>query len=519
MKNTGFVALVLLLLCELPLWGQVAVSTGQYNILRTNANPSETILNSANVNPIQFGLLYSRQVDGEIYAQPLYIPNVSIRGMTLNVVYVATMHNSVYAFAADQASASAPLWQVNLGPSAPFNTPAIPEDGILSTPVIDPTTGTLYAVALTLENGSSVYRLHALDITSGAEKFNGPVVIQASVAGIGNGSQNGVVTFSAANHWQRSALLLGAGSVVIAFGTNSSQELQNVYHGWVLGYDAKTLQRKFVFNTTPNGQAGGIWMSGVGPAGDATGFYFSIGNGSVGMGNVSEGVVRIGGGSLDYFTVDSWQTLNQNDWDFGASGPLLIPGTSLLVVGGKTGIVYVLNRTNLGQLATGDPGAVQSFQATAGCSASSWNGCNEIHHMAYWSRMGASPLLYLWGWNDSLKAFALVNGKFITTPVAQNSSVAAANFPGGILAVSSNGSLPGSGILWAVTSTQNSENGIVPGVLHAFNASNVAVELWNSTMNAADALGNMAKFCVPTVANGKVFVATFSNKLMVYGLH
>jgi hypothetical protein len=510
--NTVY-ALALIVLGS-PLLAQVSVTTAQYNISRTSANQSETVLNTSNVNPAQFGLLYSRQVDGQLYAQPLYLANVSIQGKTQNVIYVATMHNSVYAFAADGAAASAPLWQVNLGPSAPFSFPELqPECGILSTPVIDAASQTLYVVALTLEGGNSIFRLHALDTASGAEKFNGPIVVQASVRGNGFDSQNGVVTFSPSNQLQRPALLLFANSVFIGFGTASPQEPVRQYHGWMLAYDAKTLQQKLAFNTTPNGGAGGIWMSGAGPAGDANGFYFVTGNGTLGQGGTSQGVIRIGGATGDFFIPDNWQTLNTNDWDLGSTGVILLPGTSLLAVGGKTGTVYVLNRANLGHLTQGNTQAAQAFQATAGCSSS---GCHEIHHFTYWYRTAAPPLLYVWGWNDPLKAFAMVNGQFNTTPVAQNGLLP--NYPGGILALSANGAAAGSGVLWALTSAENATEGTVPGVLHAFDAANVATELWNSKMNPGDDLGNMAKYNVPTVANGKVFVATFSNQLIVYGL-
>src|SRR5579863_6916712 len=219
------VFILALILSGSPLFAQVSVTTAQYNISRTSANQSETVLNTSNVNPGQFGLLYSRQVDGQLYAQPLYLANVSIQGITQNVIYLATMHNSVYAFAADGAAASTPLWQVNLGPSAPFAFPELqPECGILSTPVIDAASGTLYVVALTLESGNRIFRLHALDAASGAEKFNGPVAIQASVRGNGFDSQNGTVTFSPANQLQRPALLLFANSVFLGFGTASPQE-------------------------------------------------------------------------------------------------------------------------------------------------------------------------------------------------------------------------------------------------------------------------------------------------------
>jgi hypothetical protein len=197
---------------------------------------------------------------------------------------------------------------------------------------------------------------------------------------------------------------------------------------------------------------------------------------------------------------------------------MLLPGTNLLATAGKTGTLFLLNRSNLGQEDPGNIGAVQSFQATPPCAGIYYNSCDEIHHMTYWAQNGGLPYLYVWAWRDTLKEFALSNGKLITTPVAQLNM--SAGYPGGILALSANGSTAGTGILWAVTSPQSYDGtGLVPaGVLHAIDASSVATELWNSNMNPADALGSLAKFTVPVVTNGKVYVATDSNALRVYDL-
>jgi hypothetical protein len=493
---------------------QVAVWTGQYDNARTAANLSEVILTPANVNTQHFGLLFSRAVDGYIYGQPLYVPGVSIKATNYNVVYVATMNNSVYAFDADNAANSAPLWQVNLGPAFQIGQGQLyigTQVGILSTPVIDTASSTIYVVTLTVVAGDLVYSLHALDIASGQEKFNGPVVIQGYVAGTAPDARNGMLAFFAGNLLQRPALALVGSSVYIGFGTMSDKF---AYHGWLFAYNKTSLQQQAILCTTPNGTKGGIWMSGRGIASDSNGIYFMIGDGSTGQGDVSSSFVRIGSSSSDYFTPDHFSILNNNDWDLNAGGPLLLPGTKLLLGAGKTGTIYLLNRTDLGGLESGNTGAVQSWQATAGCNTSTEN-CDELHHYAYWSKAPGQPLLYIWPWNENLRSYAFNGSTFNTTAFAQNSALS--NYPGGQLAISANGGKAGTGILWAAMSNQDSATGPAAGMLRAFDATTLA-EIWNSNMNAADNAGLLAKFCLPTIVNGKVYLATFSNQLNVYGL-
>ncbi len=252
--------------------GPSAITTGQYNAARTSATQAESILSPANVNTNQFGKLASWAVDGWIFAQPLYVPGISINGTVKNVVYVATMHNTVYAFDADNLGGT-PLWSVNLGPSVkaptangcPSSAFTGPELGILSTPVVDPTTNTMYAVAAQPSGGGFIHYLHALDLSTKAEKFGGPVQIQASVSGTGYDAQNGKVTLSTASaDVQRAALLLANGTVYAAFGNCGPD--QDPWHGWLVGYNASNIQsQSFAFNTTPNGGQGGIWQSGRGP--------------------------------------------------------------------------------------------------------------------------------------------------------------------------------------------------------------------------------------------------------------
>ena len=351
-RSCGYAGLILLVGISLasPALGQVSVLTGQYDNARSTANLNETILNTSNVNVSQFGRLYSRSLDGYLYAQPLYVPNVTIPGNgTHNVVYLATLHNTVVAFDADNPSQAAPLWQVNLGPTRPCCSGSFlsPEMGILSTPVIDPSTSTLYVVAATLENGAYFHRLHALNITTGQEKFGGPVAITASVPGSGYDSAGGLVTFNSQNILQRAGLLLANGTVYVAFASINDAD---PWHGWLLGYNAANVQQQvFVYNSTPDGGRGGIWQSGRGVVSDASGYlYFMTGNGDYdGVNNFGDSMVKLNSTAVtqDWFTPDDQATLAADDADLGSSGPLLIPNTNLLVGGGKQGILYLINST------------------------------------------------------------------------------------------------------------------------------------------------------------------------------
>jgi streptogramin lyase len=502
--------------------GQVNVAMGQYDLGRTSTNPAEIVLNTTNVNSSQFGLLFTLPVDGFIFGQPLYLSGVMIQGATRNVVYVATMNNSVYAFDADNPGVGAPLWQVNLGPvsTATLSQRLIQTTlGIMSTPVIDPVGGIIYVVDLTVQNSTPIYQLHALSMTTGLEQFDGPVTIQASVPGTAADSVNGQIPFNAAIQWQRAALLFNNGSIYIGFGSAANES--QTYHGWLLQYDASNLQRIQAYNTTPNGNGGGVWMSGGGPAADDTGVYYAIGNGSFDIsGDTGESVIWLGPSSTASFTSFDYAMLNTDDLDLGSTATMLLPNTNLLVVGAKDGSLYVLNRSNLGGLQSGNTQAAQYFLGTIGCAAGlppSSGTCSAIHHLTTWGLTSSPLLLYVWGAGDILRAYSLSNdGTFNTTPFATGTLTAGS--PGGILALSSDAQLAGTGVLWATMSTQNASINIEPGILHAFDASSLS-ELWNSGMNAADALGKMAKFSAPTVANGKVYVATSSDQLDVYGIH
>jgi uncharacterized protein (TIGR03437 family) len=504
---------------------QVDVPTANYDINRTNANLNEGILNIINVNANQFGKLYAFPVDGQVYAQPLYLHAFNIPGKgTLNVLYVVTMHNSVYAFDADATGVTAPLWHVNLGASVnPLTivdsaggaySDIQHEIGILSTPVIDRSGNTIYLVSEILQSGTMAFYLHALDLTTGSEKLNGPVEIQATVTGNGWGGttdpNNGQLPFYPAEHIQRPGLLLADGSVFIGFGSHGDYP---PWHGWLMAYNASDIrQQTAVFCTTPSGAGVALWQGGRGLAADPNGeVYASTGNGSYdGATNWGESVLHLTPALevADWFTPAQYPDWTDDDADFGSSGPILVPGTNLLIAGGKAGLVALIDRTNMGHELAGNTQARQTFQAIPA-------GKFAIYNAALWNRSDG-PLLYIWGYQDALRAFQMQNGVFNTTAVAVNSSVQQ-SYPFGGMTVSANGFASGSGILWVTAETGGAFP--TPGILHAFDATDVGNELWNSAMNSArDTLGNFTKFANPTVVNGKVYVPTDSQQIVAYGI-
>lgn len=510
----------------------VSVLTRSYDNRRIGANLNETRLNTTNVNAEQFGKLFSRPVQGHIYAQPLYVPALEVPGKGIhNVVFVATMHNMVYAFDADNPAANEPLWQRNLGPSVPLRDPNIGEEGgipyldisteigIIGTPVIDPATGTLYVVAMVKPApGKYEHHLHALDIKTGQDRTSSPVTIQASIPGKGRNSFNNVVRFDSVYHNQRIGLLLSKGVVYFAFASYADS---GEYHGWVLGYDAITLAQVLVFNPTPDGDDGGIWMSAQGISVDGNGdLYFVVGNGHF---NAHEGGQDYGNAIVRLRptrgkpTVESWfvpynyEYLNQIDLDMGSTGAMLVPGTNLVLAGSKQGKLYLVYDQKMGGFSEErDTQIVQTFQATAG---------RHIHGSPVFWASPEGPNIYIWGEEDFMRVFRFKDGKMDTNPVALSTVKPPNGMPGGIMSVSANGSTPGSGIIWAAhPASGNANQGVRPGILRAFDASNVGVELWNSLqIPERDDMGNLAKFNMPVVANGKVYMATFSNQLVVYG--
>ncbi len=494
---------------------QVNVLTRDYDSGRSGANLAETQLTVANVVPGNFGLVGTFPVDGEIFAQPLYVSGVTIPGQGQhNVLYASTEHNTIYAYDADSAANPNLLWYVNLGPSVPSvwlpsdpdSGPFIdvyPEVGILSTPVIDLQAGVIYVVADTLTASGTLFQLHALDLATGQERMNGPVDISASVAGTGYGSTAaGVLPFDPDQHIQRPALLLANGAVYVGFGSHADY---GIWHGWLMSYNAADLSQQLaVYQTTPNGYGGAIWQSGRGLAADNAGnIYFITGNGDFdGSHDFGESMLRLSGNGLalkDWYTPANWQSLAENDVDLSA-GPAIVPGTSLLVAGDKTGSVYVVNGSSMGHLDTGN--AAQVTQAAGGF----------IFSFALWGRSDAT-YIYLIDADGSLKAFRIAGGSISANPVSiSNPTVGTARLG---MAISANGSAEGTGILWVTTGEYL--NSDVPTTLHAFDASNLANEIWNSGMNQADNMNGFAKFDTPTIANGNVYAAS-EGAVMVYGI-
>ncbi|MFL6214860.1 MAG: BACON domain-containing protein [Blastocatellia bacterium] len=521
----------------------VSVLTQHNDNQRTGANLLETTLSTANVNVSQFGKLFTRAVSGYVYAQPLVAQDVSVPGVgQRNIVYVATEGNNVYAFDADDSEAAAPYWQVNLGTPMPSQDifpgyhDLTPEVGITATPVIDPTSNTIYVVAKTKDVTTATYhhKLHALDLSTGSEKFNGPIEITASIAGNGSGSILGTITFDHLHQLNRPGLLLLSGVVYIAFGSHGDAE---PYHGWVLGYNATTLQQVAVFNTTPDGTEAAIWQGGQGLAADAANnIYLVTGNGTFdldqGGRDYGNAVIKLDAANglavADWFVPYNQDLLNPNkkaapatgktiaprnlsDIDLGAGGALLLPGTNLLLIVGKDRVLRLFDRSNLGHYFSDHNANVQEFQAASNIFMGA---------PIYWNSPAGSQV-YLWGAGDYLKVFRLTDGLFSAAPVSQSTFQSAFGYSNSApLSLSANGSQAGSGIVWALCAFSGDANSqTVAGILRAFDATDVSKELWNSKQNAArDDIGSFAKFNPPTVANGKVYVPTFSGQLHVYGL-
>lgn len=506
----------------------VGVYTRQNDNQRTSQNLNETILTPSNVNSTGFGKLFSVSVDGQIYAQPLLVPGLSMPGVGVrNVVFVATQHDSVYAFDADRVGA--PLWHVSfINPSAGITTvpssdvgssDITPEIGITSTPVIDPNSNTIYVVAKTKENGTYIHRLHALDLLTGNERSGSPVDINATYSGTGSGSDaTGQIPFNHLRQLQRPALTLSRGVVYMAFGSHGDNP---PYHGWVLGYNATTLAQAAVFNTTPNGAAASIWINGSGLSVDTAGsLYFETGNGTfdadTGGSSFGDSFVKLslgsglaratGFSSVDFFTPFNEAILDSADLDLGSGGTLVVPDQAgaahprLLIGSGKTGVIYVLDRDSLGgfrvnlnsQIVQELDGAVAGVYSTP----------------AYWQGQ-----IYYHATDDVLKVFRFNSGLLSTAPVARGR--ATYGFPGATPSISANGAT--NAIVWDLDNHSFSTLG--PAVLHAYDASNVAVELYNSAMavGGRDTCGAAVKFTSPTVANGKVYVGG-AGTLTVYGL-
>jgi hypothetical protein len=514
---------------------------------RDGSNPSEYALTTSNVNTTTFGKLFSCSVDGAIYAQPLWVANLTVNGIKRNVVLVATEHESVYAFDAD-ASPCVQLWHASLidgnhggttSNGTPTGTPLEssvpagitgnlvgsgqgliqPEVGITGTPVIDPTTDTLYVSAQSVNvSGPTFYqRLHAIDLFTGNEKFSGPAnITAASVTYPGTGEGGTTVSFNPQQQNQRPGLALVNGVVYIAW---ASHEDTPPYYGWVVGYDAATLARTYVLNVTPNVGYGGIWMSGAGPAVDSSNnIYLITGNGGFDATNATPPNNDYGDSFLkltsalavsQYFTPSDQATDNSNDFDFGSGGAAILVDlpangsnpTHLIVGGGKDGVLYLLNRDKMG--GSGDSNALQHFSIAYDIFSTG----------AFWNNT-----LYMGGVLAPLQAYTL-NPSTVQFSTVTTKSPAKFPYPGTTPSVSSTGAT--NGIVWALDTSNYCISGVArcsAAVLHAYDATNLGHELWNSSMEGTDAAGNAVKFTVPTVANGKVYVGTRGNNTGgVYG--
>lgn len=485
--------------------------TTQHNDLgRTGANLHETVLTPANVNADHFGMLFKRVVDDQLYTQPLVVTGVKIAGGTHDVVYVTTVNNSVYAFDANDTSRTEPLWHVN------FGTPANLHDaqfgcldingqmGIIGSPVIGlkkegAPIDALYVVALTKSSDGFQQRLHALDLATGADLTNSPTTIAAK-------------DFDPLMQNQRPGLMLASGKVYIGYASHCDKE---PYHGFLIGYDAKTLAQTAVYNSSPTGEGASVWQSGQAPALDEKGnIYIVTGNGSWnGKDNFSESFVKLDQHlkMQDWFTPTNREMLDKMDMDLDSSGATLIPGTHLVIGGGKEGVLYVIDTENLGHF--GDEHALQHFKATQ----------SHLHSLVYWQSASHGGLIYVWGQRDKARVYSFAGNRINETPVMTRPETNEGH-PGAMLSLSANGGHDG--ILWAsIHATGDSWHESRPGILHAYAADNIETELWNSLQKPErDDCGEYSKMAPPTIVNGKVYLSSFgtqnigTGQFCVYGL-
>jgi hypothetical protein len=500
--------------------GNASVLTYHNDVARTGQNLNETTLTPGSVNSTNFGKIGFLVVDGLVDAEPLYVSSLTVSGAVHNVVFVVTEHGSAYAFDADNLGAP-PLWQMStLGAGETTSDDrgcgqVTPEIGITSTPVIDPHAGAhgvIYLVTMSKDgNGNYFQRLHALDITTGAEISGSPTTIQATYP-----NQSGQTTFDPKQYKERAALLLLNGVIYTTWASHCDD---GPYTGWIIGYNQTTLQQSGVLNVIPNGGDGAIWMAGDGPAADSSGnFYFLDANGTFDNtlnangfpvnGDYGNAFIKISSGNnlgvADYFTMFDTTSESDADQDLGSGGEILLPdlkdssgNTWQLAVGaGKDSHIYVVNRNLMGKFNTNSDSAIYQEISSNGIVGGSFATPAYFNNTVYYGAVG-----------DSLRAFAIVNAKLVT-PAGSLSSTGFA-YPGTTPSISANGT--SAGIVWAV------ENGN-GGVLHAYDATNLGSELYNSGQapNGRDSFSDN-KFVTPMIANGKVYVGTPTG-VAVFGL-
>jgi hypothetical protein len=514
------VAAAALLTIPSALRAQTGVLTWHNDAARSGQNLLETVLTPANVNSTSFGKLFTLSVDGKVDGQPLYVPNLTISAQGHNVLYVVTENDSLYAFDADTGTQ---LWQVPLlNGEQPYNDSAncsqvTPVIGITSTPAVDLTqgpNGAIYLVAMSIDGSNNVHhRLHALDLTTGAELFGGPMVIQATFPGTGEGSSGGVSTFNPQQYKERAALLISNGIVYLSFASHCDIQ---PYTAWIMGYNESSLAQVSVLDLTPDGDEGSVWQAGAGLAADAGGnLFFLLANGTFDTtltaagfpvlgdyGNAFMNLSTISGLSVqDYFTMDNTVAESSGDVDLGSGGAMLLPTLidsqgnqrALAVGAGKDGSGYVVDRNNMGKFNVSSNAVFQ--QLTLGGSVFS-------------SPAWFNNTLYYGPSGQPLEAFPFASGLFATSPSSQ--SPTSFEYPGATPSISANGSA--NGIVWAAENSSTA-------VLHAYDATNLATELYNSNQasSSRDHFGTGNKYITPLVANGKVYVGT-TNGVGVFGL-
>jgi hypothetical protein len=525
--NRALVSSVLLLFIGMAYGADVL--TAKNDNARTGQNLEEIILNTKNVNVQQFGKLYTFPVDGYVYAQPLYKSHLPIPGFGIrDVLFVATAHDSVYAFdALGNNPASGFLWSVSFLDSSKGITtvPAgdvstndiVPEIGITGSPVIDSATNTLYVVSKTKQssNGTArwIQQLHALDLATGAEKMNGPIEIQASLPGWGAGSSNNILTFDPRIENQRAALVLVNNGVYVAWAAHGDQ---GSYHGWIIGYSAADMRQQLgAWTTTPNGRGGGIWMSGGGLSSDISGnLYFASGNGNFqppyeNYGDTAFRLSTSGGLNItDYFTPDNQQTLDAQDNDMGTSDMMLLPAqpgphTNIVITADKSGTVYVLDRDRLGGNSSANPNNDVDHFHVSGTIHNSFSYFNSY--------------VYIGCDGQPVRTYKVGNGTLLHTAGSESAHSFGQNYAnasGTSISISANGT--SEGIAWAL---DNVSNGAGPTTLFAFDAFDLGNLLYSSDQaaNGRDLSGPAVKFTVPTVVDGRVFVPN-AYAVTVYGL-
>jgi hypothetical protein len=475
---------------------------------RTGMQRCETALSVDTVNARRFGKKGTFKMAGQAMAQPLYVHGLDFGGGKVhNALIVVTMHNDVYAFDADHPSA-APLYHTTMGlPVAEFVDDAR-EIGILSTPVIDRTTNTLYVVGASTANGKRVYVLHGLDVRTGVGKIK-PVTVEGSVSGNGAGASGGSLHFDPNVQLQRPGLLLQNGQVSVGFASKADE---GNYHGWIFSYDKRTLKRTGIYCASPNSRGNGIWQAGGGLAADESGNLFvATGNGFGSDPAIrserTESIVRLKQTATqltlaDWFTPSNWKELDKVDLDLGSTSVLLPPGTDQAIAGGKDGYLYNVRRSAMGHLVQGDTQLTDKVKPGAGGIFSS---------PVYWKGPKGGRV-FVWPGKDALKAYAF-DGKHLSKQPVSQGAARTANWQGAPISVSGENGKAGA-IVWAYVRADDGH-----GIVRAYSAEDLSRELWNSDQNPGrDRSKGFVRFVTPTIADGKVFVPTTDNTVEMYGL-